>query len=113
MIAASKSSALIALKNGDFSYRIPVKLTDTDGKIADVINEIASFEHEATVEIERVSKEVRVEGKLSTRANLISANGSWKKKIIPINDLIINLTTSLVEMIKVINAISKCDLSQT
>ena len=105
--------ALVALKNGDFSYRMPNDLTGIDGKIADTFNEIAQIETEATEEVERVGIEVGQEGKIKVRANLISTTGSWKTKINSINNLISNLTEPLIEMTRVVNAVSNGDLSQT
>jgi uncharacterized protein YqgV (UPF0045/DUF77 family) len=73
-------SALIALRNGDFNYRLPDNLTGIEGKIADTFNEIVAIENEATEEIERVSTEVGVEGRLNTRANLISTMALGRKR---------------------------------
>ena len=64
---------LTAVKRGDFSVRLPDDWTGIDGKIADTMNEIIELMAESTAEIERVSKAVGKEGKLSQRAPLPEA----------------------------------------
>ena len=55
-------NALVALKNGDFSYRMPVYFTGIDGKISDTFNKVMQIETEATKEVERVNKSAGEKG---------------------------------------------------
>ena len=105
-------NALVAFKNGDFTYRLPNHFTGIEGKIADTFNDIAQIETEANAEAERVSIEVGQKGKLNVRANLISNTGSWKAKINSINKLIVSLSEPLINITQVVEAVSKGDLAQ-
>src|SRR5258708_3079902 len=59
--------ALIALRNGDFSRRLPVEWVGVHGKIADTFNEILAFNDRRAHEIARVCRMVGKEGKLEQR----------------------------------------------
>ena len=59
--------ALIAVKKGDFSVRLSTGWSGIDGKIADTFNDIIEMMSDSTKEIERVSRVVGREGKLSQR----------------------------------------------
>ena len=104
--------ALQLFKNGDFTKRLPTGFTGIDGKIADTYNEIVQIEFETTKEVERVYREIVEEGKVSSRANSASNNGNWKVKINALNSLIDGVFKPLLEMTRVIGAVSKGDLSQ-
>ncbi len=58
-------TALIALKKGDFTTRLPVDLPGMDGKIADAFNEVVELNQHMADELERLSRVVGKEGKLS------------------------------------------------
>ncbi|MGH8523228.1 MAG: hypothetical protein ACREXY_03135, partial [Gammaproteobacteria bacterium] len=45
-------NALISVKNGDFSVRLPVDWTGVNGKIADTFNDIATQNERITKELE-------------------------------------------------------------
>src|SRR5246500_416726 len=104
---------LTAVKRGDFSARLPDDWTGIDGKIADTVNEIIELMADSTEDIERVSRAVGKEGKLSQRAAVPVAKGAWKSRVNALNNLIDDLARPTVEMARVIGAVSKGDLSQT
>jgi len=58
---------LTAVRKGDFSVRLPNTWAGIDGKIADTLNDIIEMMSDSTEEIERVSRVVGREGKLSQR----------------------------------------------
>ena len=105
--------ALIAVKKGDFSVRLSTGWSGTDGKIADTLNDIIEMMSENTKEIERVSRVVGREGKLSQRISPAASRGSWKSRVDALNDLIENLVRPTAEMARVIGAVAKGNLSQT
>src|SRR5918995_4591193 len=82
---------LTSVKKGDFSVRLPGSWTGMDGKIADTLNDIIEMMSDSTKEIERVSRVVGREGKLSQRVAPAPARGSWKSRVDAVNDLIENL----------------------
>ena len=59
--------ALIALRAGDFSVRLPHDWTGIDGKIADTVNDIVTTHIMLAEAVERVSSAVGYEGKLGQR----------------------------------------------
>ena len=104
---------LIAVKKGDFSVRLPTTWIGIDGKIADTMNDIVEMMSDSTKEIERVSRVVGRDGKLSQRVTSPAARGSWKSRADAINDLIENLVRPTTEMARVIGAVAKGNLTQT
>jgi HAMP domain-containing protein/CheY-like chemotaxis protein/signal transduction histidine kinase len=77
------------------------------------MNDIIGMMSDTTDEIERVSRVVGKEGKLSQRAALPGARGSWKARIEAMNSLIDDLVRPTTEMARVIGAVAKGDLTQT
>jgi hypothetical protein len=69
---------LTAFKKGDLSARMPVDRTGIAGKIADTLNEVIEVNESLAAELERVGLAVGREGRLSERASLAGAKGSWK-----------------------------------
>src|SRR5438046_1648827 len=51
-------AALMAIKRGDFSIRLPVGWTGIGGKVADTFNEVAELMSNSTDELNRVSRVV-------------------------------------------------------
>ena len=106
-------SALVALKRGNFSVRLPVEWTGIAGKIADTLNDVIELNEKMAKELERVSRVVGKEGKLTQRASLGNVGGSWATLIDSVNILIDDLVQPTSEMARVIGAVANGDLSQT
>ncbi|TMA08678.1 MAG: HAMP domain-containing protein, partial [Deltaproteobacteria bacterium] len=104
---------LVSVKKGDFSARLPTGWTGINGKVADTLNDIIGMMADNTREIERVSRVVGKEGKLSQRASPPAATGSWKSRVDAMNGLIDDLVRPTSEMARVIGAVAKGDLTQT
>src|SRR5436309_2130851 len=104
---------LSSVKKGDFSARLPGGWTGIDGKIADTLNDIIEMMWDSAKEMERVSRVVGKEGKLSQRATLPAAGGAWMTRVTAVNHLIEDLARPTVEMARVIGAVAKGDLNQT
>ncbi len=104
---------LVSVKKGDFSVRLPIGWTGVNGQIADTLNEVIEMMGEHSQEIERVSRVVGKEGKLSQRASVRLAMGSWKTRIDEINSLVDDLVRPTRDMARVIGAVAKGDLTQT
>ncbi len=105
--------ALHAFKKGDFSARLPVDLPGMDGKIADAFNDVIEMNQRMAEELERLSRVVGKEGKISQRATMGTVTGSWSNEITSINTLISDLVHPVSETARVIGAVAKGDLSQT
>ncbi|MEK7684408.1 MAG: HAMP domain-containing protein, partial [Verrucomicrobiota bacterium] len=104
---------LTAVKNGDFSVRLPVEWTGLDGKIADTFNDIIALNEKLAQETERISKVVGKEGKIGHRIVLGRVDGAWANQVENINSLVTDLATPTREMARVIGAVAKGDLTQS
>src|SRR5262245_4583205 len=68
---------LTSLKEGDFSARLPLEWTGMAGKIADTLNDVIALNQRMAEELERLSRLVGKEGKLTQRAGQGGCRGSW------------------------------------
>src|SRR6266480_5520360 len=104
---------LSGFRKGDFSLRMPTDRVGVAGKIADTLNEILEQNDSLSKELERISRVVGKEGKLTQRATLGSSSNGWKACIDSINSLISDLVQPSNEMSRVIGGVAKGDLSQS
>ncbi|WP_438496099.1 HAMP domain-containing protein [Paenibacillus sp. IHBB 3054] len=105
-------NALMAMKKGNFSYRMPYDRTGMAGKVADTFNEIMDIQEALVSEVQTVAKVVGKEGNLSRRFVQKNLGGSWETITDSLNGLVIDLIQPTSEMVRVINAVAKGDLSQ-
>jgi methyl-accepting chemotaxis protein len=106
-------TALVAFRKGDFSARLPIDLEGMDGKIADAFNDVIEMNQRMSEELERLSRVVGKEGKISQRAEMGEVTGAWKESVESVNALIGDLVHPTRETARVIGAVAKGDLSQT
>jgi HAMP domain-containing protein len=106
-------TALLAFKKGEFAVRLPVTLEGIDGKIADAFNDVIEMNERMSEELERLSRVVGKEGKISQRAEMGEVSGAWKESVESVNALIGDLVHPTSETARVIGAVAKGDLSQT
>ncbi|MGK4001408.1 HAMP domain-containing protein [Sorangium sp. So ce1036] len=106
-------AALVALKKGDFSVRLPIDLEGLDGKVADTFNDVVELNEKFALELERLSRAVGKEGKIGQRATMGEVSGAWAGEVASVNALIGDLVQPTREMARVIGAVAKGDLSQT
>ena len=111
--AALVLEGLLALKKGNFSFRLPHHLTGLDGKLADTLNDVIEINGRMADELERLSRVVGREGRLSERASLGDVGGLWQRSVSFVNTLIDDLVQPVSETARVIGAVAKGDLSQT
>jgi hypothetical protein len=103
---------LMAFKKGDFSQRLPTEWTGEAGKIADTLNDIMEMNDQTVKELERVSRVVGRDGKITQRAALVGAQGSWTEVVDSVNMLIDDMARPTNEITRVIGAVANGDLSQ-
>ncbi len=106
-------AVLRALRKGDFSVRLPSNLSGVDGEIAEAFNDVVDLNERMTKEFQRLGDFVGKEGRITHRAKLANAGGSWAASIDTVNNLIADLVQPTSEMARVIGAVAKGDLSQT
>ncbi|HYM89978.1 MAG TPA: HAMP domain-containing protein, partial [Nitrospiraceae bacterium] len=104
---------MTAFHDGDFSVRLPGEWDGTNGRIAEVFNQIATQEHRITEEVARVSRLVGKEGRLMQRIQLPGAIGGWAAKVSFLNTLIDDLVRPTAEIARTIGAVAKGDLGQS
>ncbi|MGI9047520.1 MAG: HAMP domain-containing protein, partial [Burkholderiales bacterium] len=105
--------AFRAFRKGDFTVRLPMDLSGIDGEIAQAFNDVVELNQMMTAEFARISDVVGKDGKISQRAALPAATGSWVDKLHSVNTLIGDLVQPTNEVARVIGAVAKGDLSQT
>jgi signal transduction histidine kinase/CheY-like chemotaxis protein/HAMP domain-containing protein len=103
---------LSRVRSGDFTARMPVHWTGIAGKVADGLNEIISANQALGAELQRVSRVVGKEGKLSQRVSFKGTNEVWGDCIESVNSLIEDLVRPSNEMQRVIGAVAGGDLSK-
>ena len=106
-------TALTQFKRGDFNARLPEDWTGIDGKIADTFNDVIELNQRMASELERLSRVVGTEGKISQRASLGDVRGAWSASVESVNNLIGDLVHPTRETARVIGAVAKGDLSQS
>jgi len=100
------------VRTGDFSARMPVHWTGVAGKAADGLNDIISANQALCAELERVSRVVGKEGRLSQRMSFKGTDQVWGDAIESVNSLIEDLVRPSNEMQRVIGAVADGDLSK-
>ena len=103
---------LSEVKAGDFTARMPVHWTGMGGKVADRLNKIIGANQALGTELERVSRVVGKEGKLSQRVSFKGTDQVWGSCIESVNSLIEDLVRPSNEMQRVIGAVADGDLSK-
>ncbi|QFS43795.1 HAMP domain-containing protein [Nostoc sphaeroides] len=104
---------LNAVKQGDFSARMPIDNTGVAGKIADTLNDIIDQNERMAAELQRIGNVVGKEGKIADRASLGDVRGSWSDCVTSVNTLITDLVQPTAETTRVIRSVANGDLSQT
>jgi HAMP domain-containing protein/CheY-like chemotaxis protein/signal transduction histidine kinase len=105
--------ALQAVRDGDFSVRLPSDQTGIGGKIADTFNEIIASNQRVARELERAGQMVGKEGKTRHRITVDRRSGAWGAMESSMNTLIDDLLWPTTEVTRAISAVAKGDLSQT
>src|SRR6202522_1186279 len=106
-------AAMLALRDGDFSWRLPSDWADTEGRIAEAFNQTIAHEEGISREVGRLSMTVGRDGRLKQRMSLPGAIGQWATKVDSINILIDDLVRPTTEIARTIGAVAKGDLGQS
>ena len=103
---------LKSVKNGDFSVRLPYKKDGILSRAGELLNDIILLNEHVATELQRVGKVVGQEGRMTERASVGPAKGSWATSMNAVNQLIGDLVAPTNEVARVITAVAKGDLSQ-
>ncbi len=105
--------ALRAVRDGDFTVRLPSEWTGIAGKIADTFNEIVATNQRLAGELERVGQAVGKQGQTRQRVCGERRSGAWGGMEASVNALVDDLLWPTTEVTRTIAAVAKGDLSQT
>ncbi|MFL5945444.1 MAG: HAMP domain-containing protein, partial [Gaiellaceae bacterium] len=82
------------------------------GDIAKTFNQLAERREGLTAELERVSKVIGREGRMTERAQVKGAEGTWARSVDAVNSMIDDLVRPTIEVSRVLGAVAEGDLSQ-
>ncbi|HWA85879.1 MAG TPA: HAMP domain-containing protein, partial [Opitutus sp.] len=105
--------ALDALRDGDYSVRIPSEWTGLEARVIERFNEISARMDRYNTSLLRLRRQVGEEGKIGERLAIGDAVGSWAERIEAVNALVDDLSRPTLEVGRVIGAVAKGDLSQS
>ena len=105
--------ALLAVKKGNASTRLPLDWPGLWGKVADTFNDVVELNARKQQELARLSRVVGKEGKLKQRASLGDVTGFWQDSVESINSLIEDLVHPSSEVARVIGAVAQGDLTKS
>src|SRR5689334_2832476 len=111
--AALVLRALRALRRGDVDVTIDSEFSGVGGEIARELNEVIDLHRRLVLELGRVSHVVGKAGRLSQRASLPDATGTWGACVRSINELIDDLVQPTTDVGRVIGAVAAGNLSET
>ncbi|MFD7446998.1 HAMP domain-containing protein [Streptomyces sp. NPDC059909] len=105
-------AGLTAVRDGDFSARLPDDAGGIMGEIASVYNGMADQLSLVTAEVTRVATEVGGEGRLGGHARVKGVGGVWQELTTGVNTMADNLTSQVRSIAQVASAVARGDLTQ-
>ena len=106
-------TGLQAMRDGDFSVRLPGNWMGLEGKIADTFNEIVAANQQMAQELQRVGQVVGKEGKTRERTRFDQSKGAWGEMEVSVNTLVEDLLRPTTEVTRAITAVAQGNLTQT
>ncbi|MDX6477257.1 MAG: hypothetical protein QOH95_2768 [Gaiellaceae bacterium] len=104
--------ALRAGARGEAGIRLDARKRGIVGKLNKSFNELAQTRERTTDEIVRVATAIGREGRLTDRAEIKKAQGTWRASLAAVNTMIDDLSRPTLEVARVIDAVAEGDLSQ-
>jgi HAMP domain-containing protein/CheY-like chemotaxis protein/signal transduction histidine kinase len=92
--------------------RLPAQMNGLMGDVAKAFNQLSEQREGLTNELERVSKVIGREGRMTERGQLRGAKGSWAESVDSVNSMIEDLVRPTIEVSRVLDAVAEGDLSQ-
>ncbi|MGH8228354.1 MAG: HAMP domain-containing protein, partial [Steroidobacteraceae bacterium] len=105
--------ALQAVRDGDFSVRLPRDEVGLAGKINDTLNEILASNQHLAAELKRIGQVVGKEGQTQHHIPTSGRGGAWREMEDSVNTLVQDLLWPTAQATRAITAFAKGDLSQT
>ena len=104
--------ALQAVRDGDFSVRLPSDRTGLAGKIADTFNDIVNSNERLARELDRAGQIVGKDGRTRHRVTIDRRSGAWGGMEASVNTLMDDLLWPTTEVTRTISAVGRGDLQQ-
>ena len=104
--------ALQAVRDGDFSVRLPSDRTGLAGKIADTFNDIVNSNERLARELDRAGQIVGKDGRTRHRVAIDRRTGAWGGMEASVNTLMDDLLWPTTEVTRTISAVGRGDLQQ-
>jgi len=104
--------ALQAVRDGDFSVRLPSDRTGLAGKIADTFNDIVNSNERLARELDRAGQIVGKDGRTRHRVAIDRRSGAWGGMEASVNTLMDDLLWPTTEVTRTISAVGRGDLQQ-
>jgi HAMP domain-containing protein/CheY-like chemotaxis protein/signal transduction histidine kinase len=104
---------LQAVRDGNFSVRLPGSWIGLPGKIADTFNEIVAANQQMAKELRRVGQVVGKEGRTRERTRFDESRGAWGEMEVSVNTLVEDLLRPTTEVTRAIAAVAQGNLAQT
>jgi HAMP domain-containing protein len=105
--------ALLAVRDGDFSVRLPGDWTGIQGKVADAFNQIVTSSARMASELERVGHLVGRQGQTRHRVKFDRSSGAWGEMEGSVNTLIEDLLWPTTDVTGALAAVAQGDLSRS
>ena len=102
-----------AMRDGDFSVRLPGDWTGLEGKIADTFNEIIAANQQMAQELSALGRWWARRGKRGSARALSSRKGAWGEMEVSVNTLMDDLLRPTTEVTRAIAAVAQGNLTQT
>ena len=101
-----------AVSKGDLTQKLTLDAKGEVADLAETINLMVDDLNRLAGEVSRVARVAGIEGKLTERATVLGVGGSWKELVDTLNDLLESIVTPVLEVSRVVRAISEGDLTQ-
>ncbi|MGE5691230.1 MAG: HAMP domain-containing protein, partial [Pseudomonadota bacterium] len=105
-------AALRSARNGEPGTRVVARERGIASQLAQAFNELAEMREATTKELLRIGKLVGRDGRLTERARIADARGTWAESIDAVNGMVDDLVRPTSEVARVIEAVAQGDLSQ-
>src|SRR5258707_5454662 len=103
-------ATMVAFRDGNFSVRLPSDWEGIDGQIAAAFNQALSHEDQLSREVERLSRIVGREGRLTQRMSVPGAIGGWAAKADCFNTLLDDFVRPTTEILRAIGGAGQREL---
>ena len=106
-------AALRSLRRGEFDVRLPDDRAGLDGQISEVFNDLVQFAGSLSDEVAELRQTVGIEGRTHRRLHRNQSRGGWATYVTGVNGLLDDVTAHTADVARVLQAVSKGDLTQT